>query len=45
VGRQYPALSRTGRDLFVEVPLDATVALAPGGVRLVAPPDSVRAAR
>jgi hypothetical protein len=38
VGRQYPALTRSGRDLFVEVPLDATVALAPGGVRLLGPP-------
>jgi hypothetical protein len=45
VGRQYPALTRTGRDLFVEVPLDATVALAAGGVRLLAPPDSVRTKR
>lgn len=38
VGRRYPALSRTGRDLFVEVPAGATIGLAPGGVRLVAPP-------
>lgn len=38
VGRRYPALSRTGRDLFVEVPAGATIALVPGGVRLVAPP-------
>ncbi len=40
VGRRYPALSRTGRDLFVEVPAGATIALVPGGVRLVAPPAS-----
>lgn len=45
VGRQYPALTRSGRDLFVEVPLDATVALATGGVRLLAPPDSARTGR
>jgi hypothetical protein len=38
VGRRYPALSRTGRDLFVEVPAGATIALVPGWVRLVAPP-------
>ena len=38
VGRRYPALSRTGRDLFVEVPAGATIGLVPGGVRLVAPP-------
>jgi hypothetical protein len=40
VGRRYPALSRTGRDLFVEVPAGATIVLVPGGVRLVAPPAS-----
>lgn len=38
VGRRYPALSRTGRDLFVEVPAGATIDLVQGGVRLVAPP-------
>ncbi len=38
VGRRYPALSRTGRDLFVEVPAGATIVLVQGGVRLVAPP-------
>lgn len=37
VGERYPALTRTGRDLFVQIPTDATVALAPGGVRLAAP--------
>lgn len=43
VGRQYPALTRTGRDLLVEIPPDAVVALALGGVRLAAPPaDSTR---
>jgi hypothetical protein len=41
VGRLYPSLTRTGRDLFVQVPADAVVALTAGGVRLVAPPDSV----
>lgn len=38
VGRRYPALSRTGRDLFVEVPAGASITLVPGGVRLGAPP-------
>lgn len=38
VGRRYPALSRTGRDLFVEIPGGASMALVAGGVRLVAPP-------
>jgi hypothetical protein len=37
VGRRYPALSRTGRDLFVEIPRDADVILAQGGVRLIGP--------
>ncbi len=37
VGEMYPALTRTGRDLFVQIPTDATVALAAGGVRLAAP--------
>ena len=38
VGRRYPALSRTGRDLFVEIPVGASITLVAGGVRLVAPP-------
>lgn len=38
VGRRYPALSRTGRDLFVEIPAGATMELVTGGVRLTAPP-------
>lgn len=38
VGRRYPVLSRTGRDLFVEIPRDAEVRLVPGAVRLIGPP-------
>lgn len=38
VGKRYPALSRTGRSLFVEIPADALVELVPGRVRLVGPP-------
>ena len=38
VGRQYPTLTRTGRDLFVEIPTDAVVALMDGRVRLAALP-------
>jgi hypothetical protein len=38
VGRQYPALTHTGRDLLIQVPPEAEVLLAPGGVRLVGPP-------
>jgi hypothetical protein len=46
VGRQYPALTKSGRDLFVEIPRDASVELAVGRVHLVGPPaDSVRPGR
>lgn len=38
VGKRYPALSRSGRALFVEIPADAVVQLVPGRVRLVGPP-------
>jgi hypothetical protein len=38
VGRRFPVLGRTGRDLFVEVPADAEVLLEPGRVRLIGPP-------
>jgi len=41
VGRQYPALTKTGRDLYVQVPADGVVSLTPGAVRLTtAPADS-----
>ena len=38
VGRQYPALSKSGRSLYVQIPADALVQLLPGAVRLVGPP-------
>ena len=38
VGEHYPALTKTGRDLFVEIPLDGRVHLVPGGVRITASP-------
>jgi hypothetical protein len=38
VGRQYPALTGSGRDLLVQVPLGGRVELVPGGVRLTGPP-------
>lgn len=39
VGRQYPALTRTGRDLYVQIPPDGGIALGTGGIRLsVVPP-------
>jgi hypothetical protein len=46
VGRQYPALTKSGRDLFVEIPRDASVELAVGRVHLVGPPaDSLQRGR
>jgi hypothetical protein len=39
VGKQYPALTHTGRDLLIQIPLDADVLLAPGGVLLIGPPE------
>jgi hypothetical protein len=38
VGRQYPALTRSGRALLIQIPLDADILLVLGGVRLVGPP-------
>ena len=38
VGKRYPALSSSGRSLYVQVPADAEVELLPGSVRLVGPP-------
>ncbi|HEV8600025.1 MAG TPA: hypothetical protein VGQ69_11740 [Gemmatimonadales bacterium] len=37
VGEHYPALTKTGRDLYVEIPPDGRVTLIPGAVRLTAP--------
>jgi hypothetical protein len=37
VGKQYPALTASGRDLYVRVPTGAGMALEPGAVRLTAP--------
>ncbi|MHB1327699.1 MAG: hypothetical protein ACYC2K_05795 [Gemmatimonadales bacterium] len=34
VGRQYPALTRTGRDLYIQVPRDGVIRLAAGAVHL-----------
>lgn len=34
VGEQYPALTRSGRDLYVQIPPDGTIALLPGAVRI-----------
>ncbi len=36
VGERYPGLTKTGRDLYVEIPIDGRVTLIPGAVRLTA---------
>src|SRR6185503_14502588 len=38
IGDQYPELTKSGRDLFVQIPPDGTVTLVTGGVKLTAPP-------
>jgi hypothetical protein len=38
VGEHYPALTKTGRDLYVEIPIDGRVTLISGAVRLTAAP-------
>lgn len=37
IGRQYPALTETGRDLLIQVPAGGKMRLVPGGVRLTGP--------
>ncbi|HEV8357809.1 MAG TPA: hypothetical protein VGQ17_13735 [Gemmatimonadales bacterium] len=37
VGERYPALTRSGRDLYVQIPPDGRVMLVPGAVKLAAP--------
>ena len=37
IGERYPALTKSGRDLYVEIPTDGRVVLVSGGVRLTAP--------
>jgi hypothetical protein len=43
VGRQYPKLTKTGRDLLIQVPRGAKILLAPGGVRLIGQVEDVPA--
>lgn len=39
VGERYPALTKSGRDLFVQIPVDGQVALVPGAIRIrILPP-------
>lgn len=37
VGKRYPALTESGRDLWVQIPLDGRVVLISGAVRITAP--------
>ncbi len=37
IGRQYPVLTASGRDLYVQLPAGATMTLIPGGVALNGP--------
>ena len=41
VGERYPALTRSGRDLLVQIPVDGSVALEAGAIRLALVADSV----
>jgi hypothetical protein len=43
VGRRYPTLTKSGRDLFVEIPVNGRISLVQGGVRLVGPERSASA--
>jgi len=42
IGDRYPELTKTGRDLFVQIPPDGSVVLVKDGVRLAAPPAAPR---
>lgn len=42
IGERYPALTKTGRDLYVQIPPDGKVALLPGAVRISTVPGSGR---
>ena len=37
IGRRYPALTPSGRDLYVQIPAGASMQLVPGGVSLTGP--------
>ena len=41
VGERYPALTRSGRDLLVQIPLDGSVTLETGAIRLAVVADSI----
>jgi len=37
IGRRYPALTATGRDLYVQIPAGGRMQLVPGGIALTGP--------
>ena len=37
VGRQYPALTASGRDLYIQIPEGGAIQISPSGVRLIGP--------
>ena len=39
IGRQYPALTASGRDLYVQVPKDGRLTLTPSGIEITVAPD------
>ena len=41
VGERYPALTRSGRDLLVQIPVDGSVTLETGAIRLAIVADSL----
>jgi hypothetical protein len=41
VGERYPALTKSGRDLLVQIPLDGTVVLETGAIRLAIVSDTL----
>lgn len=41
IGSQYPALTATGRDLYVQIPAGARVRLIPNSVQLIGPDPKV----
>jgi hypothetical protein len=45
VGRQYPALTASGRDLYVQVPADGSLALGDGAVMIAVAPAAADTAR
>jgi hypothetical protein len=40
IGRQYPALTASGRDLYVQVPKDGRLTLGPSGIEITVATDS-----